>query len=276
MTVLCCAMTVLCCGCSVLWYGCSVLWYGCSVLCCGCSVPCYGCSMLCSARAVTVLCYAVTFLSCGCSVLCCAMAVLCCGCAVTALCCAMAVQFCALAVLCYAVAVLFCAVAVLITLRSLTLNSPQICTDHAPWSVEHTATSVGVILSSYNLFATLRQTLRHLKFPQRYCWCLKSSGMWLCLHHLVLKMKAFWTFETWNTAVRVTGRHLAENWTVQDMLPSGFNVWWRFISNSYQVLWGCYGRFGRKYCLYNLNNIYRFRRWRWHNPLRRCNTSKAG
>ena len=162
------------------------------------------------------------------AVLCCAVAVLCCGCDV----------------LCYG-----CAVAVLIDLPSLTLNSPQICTDNATCSAVDTATSGRVILSGFNLFATLRQHLRHLRFPQQYCWCLKSSGMWLCLYYLVLKMKTFWTFEISNTPVPVTWRHLAENLTVQDKRPFGFNVWRRFVNNSYQLFWGCYGRFGKKLLL---------------------------
>ena len=103
------------------------------------------------------------------AVLCCAMAVLCC--AVAVLCCAMAVLCCAVAVLCCGCAVLCygCAVAVLIDLPSLTLNSPQICTDNATCSAVDTATSGRVILSGFNLFATLRQHLRHLRFPQQYC-----------------------------------------------------------------------------------------------------------
>jgi hypothetical protein len=195
----------------VLWLFCSV-----AVLCCAVAVLCRALSVLCCGCSVTVLCCAMAVLccSCGSSVLCSVCSVLCCDCSVLWLFSAMLWLFCAVAVLWLLCALLwlFCTAAVLITLPSLTLNSPQICTDHAPCSAEHTATSVGVILSSYNLFATLRQTLRHLKLPQRYCWCLKSSD-----HHLVLKMKAFWTFETSNTAVRVTGRHLAENWPVQDI-----------------------------------------------------------
>jgi hypothetical protein len=74
---------------------------------------------------------------------------------VAVLCCAVAVLFCAVLWLFYAVQWLFwavlccdcavlccgCSVAVHIDLPSLTLNSPEICTNHATWSAVDTATS---------------------------------------------------------------------------------------------------------------------------------------